>query len=805
MADDAVTKALFPPRMIEDLRKSGLTPADVRAKPLSPAEKAATGSPMAADGYVLPYFNMVGEPIQFYRVKLFDGEPKYRQIADTANHVYFPPRLNDLLPTAKYLILTEGEKKAACAVAHGYPCVAIGGVDSWRNRTILLPKDTAIAQKSNGAVSAKLQPGMGITEAPDTMATGLDELIRFVIRKNIPLIICFDSDRDYGLKFEVARACATLGYELRFRGIPVRHIRHLVLDTRGEGKMGLDDYLEHPDFGPEAFEKALLANLAQRSAFPRHPNPREYVNRRLQRSRITRQDLMGLAMAVLSDLDAKGQRLRSPDEDELYYFSHQDKSLSRVSFAGEDEFPKSPFGVRLYKDYMLGFNDQKVLGWLSSMFAGEDPIQNVRPEKVLVWKGDTLYYHLNSGRVVKVNKDAITIQDNGDDGVLFLEGLSQDIEENEFKTALFISQENTLKNHWMEVLKDARIKEDQGDIHRQLLSLLYYISPWFYRWRGTELPVEITTGEAGSGKSTLYKLRLDILTGLPKLRNSPSDLRDWTASLANSGGLHVTDNVQMTDANLRQKLSDEICRLVTESNPTVEQRKLYSNSEIVQIPVSAVFAITAIKQPFTAVDIIQRSIITELDKGTSDELTYDADWESHQLSRFGGRARWVAHHLVVVQKILQLVHSSWTSRYKAKYRLINVEQLLVLTAKVVGIDPTWIPDYLEGVRDKRAQEADWTLEGLVAYRDWCQHMYKDLWHKQTFTAQDIAEWSESQDLFKGCALLANGRTLGRYMASNKHTVATIANIIPLNAHGGVTTFRFRRDGEHGEVEGTPKV
>lgn len=317
--------------------------------------------------------------------------------------------------------------------------------------------------------------------------------------------------------------------------------------------------------------------------------------------------------------------------------------------------------------------------------------------------------------------------------------------------------------------------------------------------------MEITTGEAGSGKSTLYQLRLNILTGVPQLRNTPSDLRDWNASLAGTGALHVTDNVNLADASLRQKLSDEICRLVTEPKPAIEQRKLYSDTALIRIPVRCVFAITAIKQPFTNVDIIQRSIITELDKGTSDELKYDADWEVHQLNRFGGRASWLAHQLVMVQRILQYADANWSARYQAKYRLINVEQLLMATASVFGDQhPGWIPTHLESSRDARTSEGDWTLEGLKAYVEEFKDKHPTQWHKYRFPASNVSEWAEDNDEFAECKLLQSGRTLGRYLHSNKHTVSTVAGIVPAGMLNGKQQYRFRRDEEHGEAPEIPE-
>ncbi len=795
MADQTTNvTSIYPTRMLDDLAKSGLVPTDIRAKPLTNAEKAATYSPMGADGYVIPYFDMRGKPLPFYRVKLYEGDVKYRQMQDSPNHIYFPPRLQALLggdTPPKYIIITEGEKKAACAVKNGFPCVGLGGVDSWRTNTLILPKDTALAQKADKTIAIKLPAGANIADGADKLATGLKDLTDYVTLHNIPLIIIYDTDSYEGLKPEVARAAATFAFELRHKGVALRNIRQLILPSNG-GKVGLDDYLEEPDNIVE-LSRLLKETIDARTAFPRHPNVRDYVNRRLQRTHLSRQEQMGISLAVLCDLDARGQRLRSPDEDQLYYFDGESKTLTKAAFNGKGDFAETPFGIHLYQEYNLSLNDNRILNWLITQFAGEAPINKVYPEKVLCWRGDVFYYQVGDGVTARVDKDGITIIDNGDDGVLFEAGMVEGISGRELRDAIKTVREKPWENWWYDVLKDARIRDSSDDKQRLLLSLLYYVSPLFYRWRGTQLPVEITIGEAGSGKSTLYELRLSILTGVPKLRNAPSDLKDWNASLANTGSLHVTDNVQLTDNSLRQRLSDEICRLVTEPNPTIEQRKLYTDTGTIKIPVRCVFAITAIRQPFTNIDIIQRAIITELDKGVAQNLKYDAAWKSRQLEGRGGRAVWLAHQLMFVHKMLKEIDKTWDPNYQAKYRLIHVEQLLQKAAQVFGLDASWVAGFLESSRDKKMSENDWTLEGLALFADKVKDRYAgaDVWTKLKFTAENISTWAKDQEEFAQCHILINSRSLARYLSQHKHTVATTVGIVPVSDSAGKMSYSLR--------------
>ena len=786
---------LIPPFLIEDLAESGLEPTDVRARVAGPGEKQATNTPQGVEAYVLPYFDMYGKQIPFYRTKLInspDPDIRYKQLATEPNHVYFPPGFQTALRGARCIIITEGEKKAAAACKAGFACVGLGGVDSWRNRTVVLHKDTKLGQSKKGSVVAKLPQGSEVTEMTDTLAKGMKELIDHCIRKRLPILICFDSTVGIPgfIKYDVQRAAAQLGYELRFRGIPFPHIKQLILKPPKDyvqnqqiEKLGLDDFLTHEEMGPDLLEEQINLVLMKRSAFPRHPNPREYVNRKMQRVNIPRSDLQSLSTAIICELDAQGLRLYCPDDENMYYFNETDYKLIKVKFTNQMDFSSSPFGVKLYNDFALTSADQKLLSFLNAQFCGEQPIQKVKPEKVIACRGDSIYYQLSDGLMAKVNKDGIKVLTNGSDDVLFEGDMVKPIPHQQLlEHVANYQKEGPLENFWYKTLQDTRIKESPDDKTRRLLSLLYSISPWLYRWRGTQLPIEQMLGEAGSGKSTLFSLRLQILTGISVLRNAPNDIRDWTASVAATGGLHVTDNVHMTNSRLKQELSDELCRIITEPDPHIERRKLYTDNTLIRTPVKTVFAVTAIKQPFTNTDILQRSIIAELDKGTG-EVVYDADWETSQLHRWGGRTNWIAHQLVFLQRLFQLIDKEWKPQHKAKFRLINVEQLLCLAAKVYGEDPDWVADYIEIQRDEKTASSDSALEGLINWADQVRfyHQKKGLTRQMSsklFTVIDMVHHFEGDEEFCRNTLLMNGRSLGHYLQEKKNMIANIAGIVP---------------------------
>lgn len=777
-----------PPYVAEDLAKSGLVIGDMRVRPAGGTEKQATNTPLGVDAYVIPYFDMWEKPLPFYRTKLInnpDPDIRYKQLATEGNHVYFPVGFSKLLKTAKYIILTEGEKKAAKAVKEGFPCVAFGGVDSWRNRTITLHKDATLGQSKSGAVVAKLPAGSEVSEGADVVARGFQQLIDYAKKHNIAFIIAFDVDA--GKKdphpFEVQRAAATLGFELRNRGMPFNLIKQLILspgDTGFQGKLGLDDFLVHEDLGSDELHQQIYDMMRKRTAFPRHPNVRQYVSKKLQRTNITRTETQSIGIAIISDLDSKGTRLHCPDNDQMYYFDEETHRLLKVSISSQLDFSKTPFGIKCYTDYGISSMDYKLLAVMNAQYCAEQPVQKVKPERVLACRGDNLYYQISDGLMVKVNAKTIEVMPNGSEDVLFEGDLVNPVPHKQLtEIVASLQKQQTLECYWYSTLQEARVKQSPNDYTRRLLALLYSISPWFYRWRGTQLPVEQMLGEAGSGKSTLFELRQMVTMGITNLRNAPQDLRGWTASIANSGGLHVTDNVHMVNSSLKQQLSDELCRVITETDPHIEARKLYTDNDLIRVPVKVVFAITAIKQPFTNTDIIQRSIITELDKGI-EEVIYDADWKNTQLKKFGGRVHWVANQLVFMQRMFQLVEKDWQPNYKAKFRLVNVEQLLVLAAKVFGWEHAWLPNYIEALRDEKTATSDAAIEGLICWAEYQRSKAKRE-HKPieriAWTTQDMAHWFEAEEDFAKNTLLTNARSLGHYIEGKKNTIAQIAGIV----------------------------
>lgn len=791
----------YPEYVVRDLANSGLTPEDISARPLEGAERAATATPHSIQGYVIPYYDINGKLTSYYRAKLFDTDTQYRQPTDSPSYIYYPKTFRIILGQKKYVIITEHEKRAAIATKHGFPAIALGSVDGWQNRLLTISGDAALSKASATKLQVRLPATGDVQEDYQAaLAVGMIDLIDLITSKGLHVIIIYDSDSEEGPRTEVQRAAAALGFELRYRGIPFERIRQVVLpyeiDPESDlQRVGLDDLLTSPKMGPRRLIELLRENLAKKGAFPRHPNVRDYIAKRLQRQKISRKEMQGISMAVLSELDSHGIRLRAPTGG-TYYFDYVTKKLMKAEWPNRSaqQF-EAKFNQHIYREYGLSAVDDTLLTWLGTQFASEEPIETVAPYRIFMHPAnrDAIFYQLTDSEFAEISADGLVIHANGDMNVLFESDQVDPVNTKEVQRC-YLEQEHTAPScWWAQTLSQVRLRDK--DKQRIVAALLYYMSPWLFRWRGMQLPVELIVGESGSGKSTLCELRLEILTGRPLLRNTPTDLKDWHASIANTGGLHVTDNVQLTDKSLRQRLSDEICRIVTEPEPFIEQRRYYTNADILRIPIHAIFAITSIQQPFHNADLLQRAFLLELDKSIeetaetdSKPIRYDSNWKSTQLARFGGREAWIAHHLGVLQRFFRLVQNKWDLKYEAKTRLINFEQAIMLMADVFAIPNTWIPDFLVRAQDRATSEADWILEGIHAFA--LEHN-RNTFKAKRFYASTISEWCEDQPDYKENEILTSARKLGRYMSAHKSAIYHLTGIAEAQSQNNRSTYFFK--------------
>lgn len=798
--------------LVEDLSKSGLVPKDLGAYLAQETELAAVGirphmyldTPgVGTPGYVIPYYDMNGIRAPFYRLKLFKPLPqgaKYLQPANSGSWVYFPKNFKSLLEQTlakrsrssingfdPCLIICEGEKKATKACTEGFLTVGLGGVYNWRTKVLIMPKGTQLVKDSEERIVAKLQGGpisIPTTDKRAVLAAGLPQIIDLVKRYNMHVVIAFDTDEKENP--QVQRACAELAFELRTAGITADHIRQLKLPSDGK-KVGLDDFLVEK--GTPAFTGILHDLLSQRSAYPRHPDLRALISSRLD-NQITRNEARELGLLVLSDMDTSGIRMVEEGSGTPYYFDAKSKTLMEVNLLHHhgDPLHESRFGEFLYREYDISQGDSRLLTWVAAGFTGEKPVGMVSPRSVLaLTENNQLAVQLGDSEFAIISGDTkkpLRIVDNGSDGILFRANQVEPLDPVKLQEE-FTKQIKWLTNpgmkfedlYWVSALKQFKFVRPQD---ATIMAILMYMSPWLLRWNGTQLPVELTIGEPGSGKSSMYSLRLQILTGRPALRNQPTDIRDWYASITGQDGLHVIDNLHFATKEIRQRLSDEICRIVTEPKPFIEMRRLFTTSEVARMPVRTIFAATAIQQPFINADILQRSIIFQL--GAIGD-GHDSDWATLQINKHGGREAWMAHHMAVLHLFFAQA-GKWNKDFKSKHRLANFEQMFRTIGTILRMPQLDdISHSLVNVAEEQVSDYDWTMQAVKEFCiDNLPTIQKD--PRKVVTCQDISQWCMAKEDFADNNIVTNARKLSRYIISHAFMVEKCTGLYKLDAKYG---------------------
>ena len=252
------------------------------------------------------------------------------------------------------------------------------------------------------------------------------------------------------------------------------------------------------------------------------------------------------------------------------------------------------------------------------------------------------------------------------------------------------------------------------------------------------------------------------------------------------------DNVAFTVSgqDLKRRISDELCRLTTESDPHIEVRKLYTTSDIYRQRVNTCYAMTAIQQPFTTADLLQRAALFEVQAIKGE---HDANWVRHRLQDMGGRSRWVAHHLVVLQKFLERATWSeqWNTGYKASHRLANYEQVLRIMANVFGMEDTdWIPEMLVGGVARAVSEGDWVIAGLQQFIKDFKQDHED-WGAKRFGVSDICAWAKDHEQMSNNRIMSNPWQLGKHITSHQSMITRVTGMEPAGKRNNKKMFRVQ--------------
>jgi hypothetical protein len=265
---------------LDDLRASGLTDETIKAAALfTEADPMKVGVLLNWKGpakklgpcLVFTFVGLDGKPTGYANVKATNPLPDKKDKAkrrfylnpkDKPIQAYFPALAREAAATDRSLVITEGAKKALCACQHGFPTIALVGVDCW-----------------------------GRTE------NGIRELLpelKAVNWKGRKVFVCYDSDR--GSKPDVRRAEGQLAGALIEEGADVRVVE-LPPGPNGT-KCGLDDYFVA---GHTAEEFQALLDAASPPEKPEPTRPKARAGKELILTGVDEHRVNDQAVAALAN------------------------------------------------------------------------------------------------------------------------------------------------------------------------------------------------------------------------------------------------------------------------------------------------------------------------------------------------------------------------------------------------------------------------------------------------------------------------------------------------------------------------
>lgn len=778
---------------VADLEASGLKEKTWKAAGISDEESDPATSLLLRDkhhvlGFLLPYYGLTAQPLRHYRVKVLQSlngaqPPKYIQPKGTGNHLYIPPTIANLAkdwatnPDVP-LLITEGEKKALAAIQSHLPCVAVGGVFSWRTHIHSFARENVRVEDKPSARVVHLDD-RGEKAYRTQVAPELDE-IEWAGRT---VTIAFDSDTDDNT--EVQRAAFELANWLSDRGAVARQVsladRIPAADLRAAGlyKVGLDDLLLlDPTYSDHLNDPEWLASEGFR---PLPQDPLAWVGSQLNDGKANRLTQERVATFGIDWCDANGQRFVGIDGT-YYFFDNETRVLHDFRPTNNlASLREASFGHLLVEQLGLDPADSQTIG----RFVGRFPLgaPTITPHRVVAHSGDLLYYQLSDADVVRVGPRGLDLVSNGDDDVLFYSRGVEPLDGENLLAACEAWVMDTSGPKWYHALRTLNIAPMGGlDLAEtlKLLTCLFYMSPWLNRWRGMMMPLEIAVAEPNSGKTFLYNLRKGVLTGSPALAGLSDDFRSWTAAVGSAPALWVCDNLGNVRSDFWHRLNDELARLITDPEPSIELRKLYTTATTFRVPVNAAFAITTVKNPFTAPDVLQRSLVFNL--SAIPVGARDSDWYTQRLAK---RPEWVAEHLNVLHLFLRRANKEWKDNFGAGYRLAHFEQGVLIMGRVLGWDMASVVSKLADVVAQTVAAYDPVIEAFAMFVE----EYPTNRLKRKLPLKAIIEWVEEDagERFTALRQFANEITLAKYVWAHKYDIEQSTNLT-ISREGSATTI-----------------
>jgi hypothetical protein len=291
-----------------------------------------------------------------------------------------------------------------------------------------------------------------------------------------------------------------------------------------------------------------------------------------------------LASIIINDMTKNGRFYR--DEVSGYYF--YDKKLIRIDLSSDIFYAEmfSLYGIiKTEPDFKYFFEKLKNHAY--------DQGEQTTIHNYCHNTDRAVYVNNFNGEIWKIEEKDISIIDNGDDGVLFLD-----------TKGIPVKWDSTPIDPYKILFEDVNFEE--GEIKIRDYQELFFLWVLSFFFMDDNKPLCLMTGEKGSGKTFLFKKMIYMMTGeTDKIKIMPEKISDfWPMVTKNK--LTIVDNAD----TFRDWINDALASCAT--GGTVSIRKLYTSNDELSIPITSFIGLTAADPKFTRSDIADRLLIFPL-------------------------------------------------------------------------------------------------------------------------------------------------------------------------------------------------
>ncbi len=703
---------------------------------------------------VFPYF-VRGKPAYFIaRVTPWTPDDalkdaKYLKLLKREKHQYVSSLVEepifgiDSLRGAKEVIITEGIADAISAIANGFPAISpvttrfkaehVPELQKYiKNRTVYIVNDNeesgaglqgalAILRKIEGDANLVILPrpeGIEKVDLNDFFKTHTSEEFRGLLNKAIPkeeaLLRFSDSIADIFrvvLKEKAVDPDATFG----------------IYDPKSQGWI----YFPLEKILPNDTKLAIAAFR------------RDKINgiKNLVESPIRHSIIAGVVLRLLLK---QGKFLRD-SQNNLYYFKESEKRVY--------EIPSDEIDGLIYEITGLNANTQtfketiaEIRGYALRHGETVDVYRDFHFDK------NVLYVYLHNGEYLALNGETIEVWPNGSNGIYFIKNRIAEpmkyIPPEERVEFEIPGQHDEVKgdgNLFVQAICNrvgfsSFATELSVKQQRDLLALYFYSIP-FCDFLPT-VPILTLLGEKGSTKTFTLRIFGRLLYGkrfdVSSVDATTSGERDFVAALANWTFIAL-DNVD----NPVPWLEDALAKAATRG--VYRMRKLYTNTEEVEVPIRSFIAISSRDPHFRRDDVADRLLIittTRLEKFIPEGVLLEAVTKYRDIV--------FSEYVDGLNRIVKALKGVNLAEITTPHRLADWVAFSQIAAEALGFDVESVRDAFLKLVDVRANFA---VEGDSFY----------LILKGWIETENTGEWLSSTQLFKELRHFADKTGLELYV------------------------------------------